>query len=59
MTKIEIIFLGGEILEVTDYDDIETVKEAIIRKDKWVEIDEQIINLDNVAYVEICRDKGQ
>lgn len=52
MTKIKIIFLGGEILEVTDYDDIETIKEAIIRKDKWVEIDEQIINLDNVAYVE-------
>ena len=53
MTKIEIIFLGGEILEVTDYDDIETIKEAIIRKDKWVEIDEQIINLDNVAYVDV------
>ena len=52
MTKIRIIFLGGWTLEVTDYDDIETIKEAIIRKDKWVEIDERIINLDNVAYVE-------
>lgn len=53
MTKIKIIFLGGVMLEVTDYDDIKTIKEAIIRKDKWVEIDEQIINLDNVAYVEM------
>ena len=56
MTKIEIIFIGDEVLEVTDYDDIEAIKEAIRKKDKWVEIEKQIINLDNVAYVEVYRE---
>lgn len=56
MSKIVIKFIGDRVLEVIDYDDIETIKEAIHRKDKWVEIEEQIINLDNVAYVEMYKE---
>jgi len=56
MSKIVIKFIGDRVLEVTDYDDIEIIKEAIRRKEKWVGIEEQIINLDNVAYMEMYQE---
>lgn len=49
---IKIIFIGDKVLEVIDIDDIEEIKEAIHKKDKLVRIENQIINLDNVAYIE-------
>lgn len=53
MTKLKIVFIGDQVLEVTNYDYIETVIEAIQKKDKWVDIYDCIINLDNIVY--ICR----
>lgn len=53
MPTLKIVFVGviRERLDVFGYDNIKTVLEAIQKKDKWVELDECIINLDNIAFI--------
>lgn len=53
--ELKIVFVDGNnnVIHVTDYYDIENIKESIERKEKWIEIDGFYINLDTVAYIKM------